>query len=907
MHKIVYFLVFYLITNAGLNELGPNWEVTDEKGSSAFYDVIEDYSGELVAVGYTNYKSFGGKDMLICKYNSKGELINRNSLGLKKTDMATDIMLMPDGNYLVSGFRRIGGKTEAVILKIGDDLNTLWYKAYSPEANENKCIGTVLLKDDKMVSIINSDVFNFLVLSDLNGNKIHEVKIPSVKGKINDLMVVENDICVVGDYLDKAFVARIDANGETIWQKKFTNTRKSSFQSIVKKDNGQIVSTGYVDTDEQKMNGFFYISDQNGEAIGDSPSDYGGFDDDETYTALVDYEGNILTGGESLSYDKRAKRKNIFFKYLTNDGKVSEERAVFYEKSTNQNDHVYSAIITSTGDMVFAGAMKSFAGASDASIINFGKVKQPKSSAVIGLTEQQFVYPAGKSDLTSNETGQLEIVLENETKKLTPGVTISVTGNSSKLNFRNKLSLSPYLLADGFQKVVVSVDAQNITEDSEEVIQVVVSSKGKEIHNFSQTIVLKRPLVAKPLLSATQMSAAKYLRNEKIKLSTVLKNEGEIQSGDLILVIEDVNNSKKLETVNIKPVTVGGEQNLDLEWEKLNFQDDAIQNFKVLLYDGSYQLLDEATASFEIESEHDYLLRQSETMAASKTGSAAKLEEKRAKLELENQAILKQLETTVKLDANSESESLEKMNAALAAKQAELEAQIKAEEAARLEQEAKLEAERIAFEKAELERKEKEAERLALEAQRKEEAELERKKLEEARLQAEAEKKQLEEARLAQEAALKKAEEEKQKIEAEALKRAEEEAKLQADIEAKKLAAAEKAKLEEAARQKAEEEKQRIAEELKLEEERKAAEEELRKKEEAEKQRLAEELKQKELELKRKEEALKAKAEAEKKKAEELAKLEAEELARKQAEEEERKKLEEELRKEEEKRKQLEA
>ena len=180
--------VFFLLafsTNISDN----TWEAIQENGDSAFFDVIENYQGEYVAVGYSTYDSYGGQDMFFCKYSKDGKLKNKNHLGLNKDDVALDVELLPDGQYVISGYRKVKAQSEGVMLKLNSELKTVWVNILKPDISSNSLRKTKILDNKQLVSILGGKVFNYLILTTLEGRILEEIKIPSLKGE--DIVIFE--------------------------------------------------------------------------------------------------------------------------------------------------------------------------------------------------------------------------------------------------------------------------------------------------------------------------------------------------------------------------------------------------------------------------------------------------------------------------------------------------------------------------------------------------------------------------------------------------------------------------------------------------------------------------------------------------------------------------------------------
>ena len=913
------------------------WEVIDKDGSSAFYDLAEDNSGNIIAVGYSNYQSFGKNDMLFCKYNTAGKLIKSNNLGMNREDVAFDIEIASDGNYIISGFRELKNTKEGILLKVDQNFKTIWYKNFKPDPLQNKIIKSVVI-GNKIASICLGPVFAHLVISKSNGETINVIKVPELKGQVNDFISYDNNLYLVGNYLQKAFVIKVDMQGNVIWKKRFNRLPESSFSEIHLNAKNQLISVGYTETKSDRKNGYYFICDLDGEKIGSTPLNYGGYNDDLVYTAVLNYDGDLLTAGESLSYTHNAKRKNIFFKFLNEDGSVSKKESDFYSKSSNQNDHVYASILSSTGDLIFAGAKNVFLNGSDALLINYGSGGKPKKA--VGTISITKTNTDKDISMSNNEEVIVNLRLQNTVKELRHGISIRITSDNEDIIHQKEIKLAASTFQSLESNIEIPIKTLEIKADASSYITLELydNETGIAINSIPIKIQLNKPRAAKINLQQVISSAQFYERNQKLILTTTIDNSGEASSGPLTLIVEHKNANQVIEKVVLEPILNGQDQKLELSWDKIKYDNKPEQNFLLKLYNENTDLLGQQSITYKIESEEDYLIRQSDlfvgipgslsdeaittidslnTIEVKLIDGLNKIESKSQEIEFKNSDALaqrmKKKQEELEEKAIAAKEALQAEEERLAAERKRLDIEKHKRETAekerkKAEKQAKVIADAAAA-KLEKEKKKAELEQKKLEdvVRNQAKAEIQRKANEEARLKAEKialeekeakrKAKETERIRLADEARLKAeedarvAEEKRKKLELEK-KRLEEEAK-KATAEVQRLKDAE-------AKKKAESEAQRKAEELHK------AMAEAQRLAKIEAQRLAdEEARQKAEELRQaKEEARRLADEKTQLKAEEEAKRMAEEEAKKAADE--KADLEEKLRKKEEERKRLE-
>jgi len=123
------------------------WHKTfNSQGDDYGYDFVETDNGDIILLcesgGYfsfnqTNLGSVSNSDILLIKVSPDGNEISRSYFGGTGNELARKIVKSPDndGFYIIGSTQSYGeGNFDILLLKIDNDLNTLWYKTYgSPE------------------------------------------------------------------------------------------------------------------------------------------------------------------------------------------------------------------------------------------------------------------------------------------------------------------------------------------------------------------------------------------------------------------------------------------------------------------------------------------------------------------------------------------------------------------------------------------------------------------------------------------------------------------------------------------------------------------------------------------------------------------------------------------------------
>jgi len=98
------------------------------------YEIIETHDGHFIIVGVTNSPgiSHGNDDIWLQKIDDQGNTIWRNAYGVASHEVGYDVVELPDGGFLVLGYKNfydIAGK-DIYLIKTDSDGTTVWEKTF---------------------------------------------------------------------------------------------------------------------------------------------------------------------------------------------------------------------------------------------------------------------------------------------------------------------------------------------------------------------------------------------------------------------------------------------------------------------------------------------------------------------------------------------------------------------------------------------------------------------------------------------------------------------------------------------------------------------------------------------------------------------------------------------------------
>ncbi|MCX8092776.1 MAG: hypothetical protein N3E50_01255 [Candidatus Goldbacteria bacterium] len=177
---------------------GDRWDI--------FYSIIKD-GDSYIAAGYTDSFGAGKTDMYVVKIDLNGNTKWSKTYGGMREDRATTIIKCNNGGYLIGGksssYIARGFGWDILIIRIDDNGNTKWLKSFPASELE---IGNSIIQEQD------------------NGFVIAGIK------------------KCYGICDSNVYIIRTDADGNTKWIRIFANKRDDIANSIVKVNDGYIIS-----------------------------------------------------------------------------------------------------------------------------------------------------------------------------------------------------------------------------------------------------------------------------------------------------------------------------------------------------------------------------------------------------------------------------------------------------------------------------------------------------------------------------------------------------------------------------------------------------------------------------------------------------------------------------------------
>ncbi len=222
MKTILLFLGIFAFSSHTFGQLGSvEWQHTyggakDDVATS----IMQLPDGGFLVIGTTESKGAGKKDYYLIKLNATGKVIWEKTLGGSKNDIPASIMLTDDGNYLLSGSTSSKGKGgyDYWLMKIAKNGKPIWDKTYG---------GT---KSDELKMLIKTNDTNYFACgySKSRGNGGHD-----------------------------CFLIRINKEGKRLWRKAYGAGGRDVAECIIQRPDSAYVFCGYTTSQSTGMYDFW--------------------------------------------------------------------------------------------------------------------------------------------------------------------------------------------------------------------------------------------------------------------------------------------------------------------------------------------------------------------------------------------------------------------------------------------------------------------------------------------------------------------------------------------------------------------------------------------------------------------------------------------------------------------------
>jgi len=323
--------------------------------------IIQTEDGGYAVAGYTWSKGAGRQDFWVIKLYEDGSIEWDRTFGGSEAEVIYSIIQTKDGGYAIAGkTKSIASGEKAWVIKLNKRGNKVWDNAFAKRT------------DDEIFSIIQTADAGYAVCGYTGAKDWGEVDcwvikldetVNTVWDKIfggigwdetNSILQTEDGGYVVFGFVqsknkgrEDAWIAKLDENGEIVWDKAFGGSQNDEIFSGIKTADGGYAVCGY--TESKGAGGYdAWIAklDENGEIVWDKA--FGGIEADVANSIIQTRDGGYALAG--YTWSKGAGREDAWVI------KVDENGDVVWDKTFGGSNEDVARCIIQTDDGGYAVA-----------------------------------------------------------------------------------------------------------------------------------------------------------------------------------------------------------------------------------------------------------------------------------------------------------------------------------------------------------------------------------------------------------------------------------------------------------------------------------------------------------------------------------------------------------------------
>jgi len=241
-------------------------------GQDVAQAVTETPDGSLLLAGYTNSHGAGKDDVYVVKTDAAGNEQWSQTYGDKEPDLAMDILVDSQGNYLVAGATGSfqANKRDVYVIKLDPDGNILWSQLYGQSDD--------FLSFDWGNDIIEVSTGGYLIVGNTN---------LSTQATSGELMNV--------------YLVRIDTQGKLLWT---ASTGRGQFydygNAVIELPNGEFLVAGATKT--RSNNNEIFLARLSSEGVTLDARGFGDFGSEWGSAIALSSDGAVALAGQTNSF-----------------------------------------------------------------------------------------------------------------------------------------------------------------------------------------------------------------------------------------------------------------------------------------------------------------------------------------------------------------------------------------------------------------------------------------------------------------------------------------------------------------------------------------------------------------------------------------------------------------------------
>lgn len=291
-------------------------------------DVIQNYTGDLIAIGTTKSKAFRSKDILfMSRDRDNGYLRGFNNIGGRNQDEAFSMKQSVDGAYLVAGktnskWEGSFQKDDAWLLKL-DEYGEIEWDIIKGGKDDDEFRDVLCQDDGTMVTVGKVGNRGCIYHFDQNGEILDSIMSKKRLLLYTHIRKAADGFIIGGISQSKRsqpFVLKVDAAFKKVWEYRPKNMDISSLADIeIKQDSVLVCVSSY--NKSKRTDAAIITLSPSGKFH--SMSHYGGHDHDEIKDLII-RDDDLLFTGNTVSHERGARRTDLWIHQVMQEGNEFE-------------------------------------------------------------------------------------------------------------------------------------------------------------------------------------------------------------------------------------------------------------------------------------------------------------------------------------------------------------------------------------------------------------------------------------------------------------------------------------------------------------------------------------------------------------------------------------------------------
>ena len=313
MRYLIFILLIVVPNFCFAQPLTKLWESNLEaKRSFHIYQIIENWDGQLIAIGEGNFTESKDRDGAVVLLDPETGKSNARRVGHLGDDFLMDGIRTLDGGFILTGIRTKKGKKEFQFVKVDEHLGVIWEESFGEaDADDRLFIEAgpenlfyLVYYDDSAIQILLTDGLKKEFEKRIGDNVVEEL----IDFEVNERGILtllastrKSKNTKKGDY----WIAQLNPDGELLWQKSYGNKEFEEPKGLANIHGGNVVAFGVRWTNGLDEDVFWDLINSEGNIFKS-----GIYKGNDTDLPLDIVEGpinqlNIVGGTQSLSLGSR--------------------------------------------------------------------------------------------------------------------------------------------------------------------------------------------------------------------------------------------------------------------------------------------------------------------------------------------------------------------------------------------------------------------------------------------------------------------------------------------------------------------------------------------------------------------------------------------------------------------------